>query len=831
MLALACTVFVYEPETEISTVERIYILMNILPQKMRRETTVLASYSPRIAMHVQGIARTDRRVMREASALAQAGFTVSIVDIEGQIGRPVTEEIEGVQIRHVVMPNWYISSRFPWSLFKAARMFMRSVFRLLGTAADVYHAHDVPALPAMYIVSRLRHKPLIFDAHELPLEDLPIAEMSINRRFIHPILCWVTAHILPRCASIIATSPQMAQIITARYHHTNVTVVRSFPPRRVITKSDQLRQHLGLGPEVRIALYQGNIQFDRQLDRLVRAATFLADNIVIVMMGKAEETTLTELKALIESEGVSERVKIIPPVPYAELLDWTASADIGLCLIPVNYTLHLQVCLPNKLFEYAMAGLPVLASNLEAISEVVNTYKLGTILPSLEPADIGTAINEMLADPDARNGLETPRPEFYWEKEQLHLLRVYQQVLQFPKVCMHVLNKARSDVRAMRAAKTLVEAGYMVSVVDIESEQGGKQPIEIIESVVVRHITVPASFIATRFKRKVLMRAAHMFILSSWQLLQTPADIYHALDLPALFACYVAARLRRKPLIFEAYELPLATLPVSELSASRRLLHRLLKPLLAYILPHCAKVITVSQPIVEEMSKQYHIHNVTLIRNVPEYRQVQKNDRLRQHLGLGPEVRIALYQGNIQPDRQLDRLVHAAAFLENDIVIVIMGRNFGTTQAQLEALIESEGVTERVRIIPPIPYNELLEWTASADVGLIIYAPDYSPNVQMMLPNKLFEYMMAGLPVLSSPLEAIVEVIDTYQVGQVLSSPAPPAIGEAINRILAAPAALASMRERALRATQEEYHWEKECLQLLSLYQNEGRKDERSCVE
>lgn len=393
------------------------------------------------------------------------------------------------------------------------------------------------------------------------------------------------------------------------------------------------------------------------------------------------------------------------------------------------------------------------------------------------------------------------------------------------RVCMHMLGKAHTDVRAMRAATTLVEAGYSVSIVDIED--ASVPSVEVVEGISLRHMSVPVSFTATRFKRWVLARSARMFLQSVWHLLQVPADVYHALDLPALFACYIVALLRQKPLIFEAYELPLSTLPPSELSTSRKLLQHLLKPLLAYILPRCVGVITVSSPIVKEMSERYHLSNVALVRNILEYNQVQKGNRLRQYLGLSSEVRIALYQGNIQPDRQLHLLVQAAHFLDENIVIVIMGANFGTTQAKLEALIESEGVSDRVKIIPPVPYTELIEWTASADIGLIVYAADYSPNVQMMLPNKLFEYMMAGLPVLSSSLEAIVEVIHTYQVGEVLSSLAPTDIASAINSMVASPLSLEEMRERALHVAREEYCWEKERSQLLHLYQHIRRKGEK----
>jgi glycosyltransferase involved in cell wall biosynthesis len=181
-------------------------------------------------------------------------------------------------------------------------------------------------------------------------------------------------------------------------------------------------------------------------------------------------------------------------------------------------------------------------------------------------------------------------------------------------------------------------------------------------------------------------------------------------------------------------------------------------------------------------------------------------------------MRIALYQGNIQPDRGLDGLVQAASFLDQDIIIVIMGQDMVGTKAQLEMQIERGGWTDRVKIIPPVPYSELLEWTSSADIGLITSSPDYSLNTQMMLPNKLFEFLMAGLPVLSTQLEATVEVIQKYEVGQVMTSHEPAEIGAAINAMIADPNALASMRQNALRAVQKELNWETEKQHLICLY-------------
>jgi len=394
-------------------------------------------------------------------------------------------------------------------------------------------------------------------------------------------------------------------------------------------------------------------------------------------------------------------------------------------------------------------------------------------------------------------------------------------------VCMHVLRDVEYDVRAIRAASALIEAGASVSMIDIKSQQGLPAE-EIIGGLHVKHLSMPTMFSSERFERHTLVSAVQLFLRSIVLLLRTPADIYHACEVTALPACYIAARLRRKPLIFEAYELPLEDRPVATMGKTRRILHQLLKMLLAHIVPRCAGVISVSPPIVERIKQRYAITNVSLVRNILPYHKIVKSDRLRQHLGLGQNIQIALYQGYLQPDRSLDILVRAGAFLAPNIVIVLMGKGIGTTQDDLQALIANEGIEDKVKILPPVPYAQLLDWTSSADVGLIINAPDYAPNIRMLLPNKLFEYLMAGVPVLTSQLEAIVEIVTTHDVGRVVPSLLPADVGAAINELLANTSDLARLRQNALRAAKEEFYWEKESAELISFYRKilnaSGRK-------
>jgi glycosyltransferase involved in cell wall biosynthesis len=385
----------------------------------------------KICMHVTDAAYPDYRVMREATALVEAGYDVSIVDIMGERERPAEEDIDGVHMKHVIMPEMFIPTRFkPWFLVKALHMIIRGAIRLTRTSTDVYHAHDVKGLPACYIAARLRRKPLVFDSHEIPLDDPNITRWPR----LSALAVLALTRMMPRCTKVITASPLYAREIRNQFHYPEVTSVLNVPTYRAIPPSDRLRQHLGLAPDVRIALYQGNIQANRSLDQLVHAAPYLDPGIVIVMMGRAVEETRIQLEELIAAKGVADRVKMIPAVPYAELLDWTTSADVGLTIFQPGYTRSIRYCLPNKLFEYLMAGLPVLSSQLDAIAEVLQTSGAGQILPSLAPSDIAASINEMLADRTAlaqmrENALKIVQKEFHWEKEKQKLIQVYDDIL------------------------------------------------------------------------------------------------------------------------------------------------------------------------------------------------------------------------------------------------------------------------------------------------------------------------------------------------------------------------------------------------------------------
>src|SRR5258708_3913955 len=195
----------------------------------------------RVCMHVRGVVRTDGRVMREATALMEAGFAVTILDVEDDLTRPDEEDIGGVHVQHIMKPGWLIPGRSVlWRLMQSARKLVCTTLQLIQMPADVYHAHDDNALAPCYIAARWHRKPLVFDAHEFPLMGLK------DRHWFSVLLTRLFTHMLKYCAGIITVSSPIAQEICDLYHIPHVSLIRNLPVYQEPSKSNRLRQHLVL---------------------------------------------------------------------------------------------------------------------------------------------------------------------------------------------------------------------------------------------------------------------------------------------------------------------------------------------------------------------------------------------------------------------------------------------------------------------------------------------------------------------------------------------------------------------------------------------------------
>ncbi len=222
----------------------------------------------------------------------------------------------------------------------------------------------------------------------------------------------------------IVVSESIADWYAKAYSISRPAVVLNAPNRRDLIKTNHFRNDLGIREDQVILLYQGGLVKGRGVDLIVNAfKERVDDKIVLVLMGEGQ------LKEKIMSEALlCSNIYYYPAVDSKIVLEYTASADIGIHLIQ-NTCLNHEYCMPNKLFEYAMAGLPVLVSNMKDMSKLVNEYKMGSVIKDFLVVEINQAIDEMLKCDlgGMRNNAYRAACDHAWEIQELELIAAYRK--------------------------------------------------------------------------------------------------------------------------------------------------------------------------------------------------------------------------------------------------------------------------------------------------------------------------------------------------------------------------------------------------------------------
>jgi glycosyltransferase involved in cell wall biosynthesis len=288
----------------------------------------------------------------------------------------------------------------------------------LATGADVYHSHD---LNTLYIGATCKRKTgarLVYDSHELQTERNRMTKWW--RRWA----AWNERKWLPFADAMIVASPSWIEINREKYGlvpDPAVPVINT-PELVTIDHPRDLRGELGIDPAAPILLYQGSIQENRGIEPAIDAVTLLP-NAVLVIVGYGYHRRA--LEAEVRSRDLTARVKFFGPIPNEELLEWTAAADIGLCNI-VNSSLSYYTSLPNKLFEYIIAGIAVIGSDSPEIGRVVREEGVGEVADPEDPEDLARAARTILADLDRyRAATKAAARKYNWANEEKKLLGIY----------------------------------------------------------------------------------------------------------------------------------------------------------------------------------------------------------------------------------------------------------------------------------------------------------------------------------------------------------------------------------------------------------------------
>lgn len=229
------------------------------------------------------------------------------------------------------------------------------------------------------------------------------------------------------------------------------------------------------------------------------------------------------------------------------------------------------------------------------------------------------------------------------------------------------------------------------------------------------------------------------------------------------------------------------------------------------------RVITVNLPYAQVMARRWGVDLPLIVMNCA-YRTTPADPRprrLHEALGLDPATRVVLYQGGFSRDRGIEQLIAAIPSIP-DAVLVLLG--YGSLQLELAAIAADPASNGRVRILPAVPPTELLDWVASADVVAMPIQPS-TLNHRLTTPNKLFEAIAVGVPVVASDLAGMAPTVREADAGLLVDPTDPAAIAAACRALLDEGAvAAAARRTRILAAAHDAFNWETQMAGLLAEY-------------
>jgi len=312
--------------------------------------------------------------------------------------------------------------RFPL-LFKSGALFyanlnIRLFFYLLFHKADILLANDLDTLPANYLISKIKGIPIVYDTHEY-FTEVP----ELKDRYTKKVWERIENVIFPKLKDVFTVNKSIADIYSKKYN-IDINVIRNLPNKNIEIKTKS-KKELGLNENQKYIILQGaGINIDRGAEELVMAMKEV-ENAQLLIVGSGD--VLPKLKDMVLKEKLEAKVIFVGKQSPEILKSYTAISELGIS-IDKDTNLNYRYSLPNKIFDYVQSGIPILASNLPEIRNIVDSYDIGQIISNHEPKEIAIHINEMMKH-DFKNlkkeQIKKAAAELIWENQEHILQEVY----------------------------------------------------------------------------------------------------------------------------------------------------------------------------------------------------------------------------------------------------------------------------------------------------------------------------------------------------------------------------------------------------------------------
>jgi glycosyltransferase involved in cell wall biosynthesis len=394
-----------------------------------RQTPTTRPARTRVTMLVRNPYTHDTRVEREAATLVGAGFTVTIV-ADAALGEPLRERRNGALVIRVPRRGPPV----PGLRFIAHQWRVRR--ELERTRPDILHAHDTDALQSVGPVAGRLGIPAVFDSHELWLGRSARGHGALYHRLAQAYYAWVERRYVPAAAAVLVANPPVAPILARRYGLARVDAVPNYPVERGLVERRELRSLPGgeaIPEGAPIVLYVGGLTMERGIEQLVDAMVAVPEAHLVFLGGGGLEI---EIQRRVIERGIGERAHFLGMVPSAEVVPFATSATVGiLSTVPTN--LNNELALPNKIFQYMAASVPVVASNFPQIRDVIESIACGIVYDPTNVSALAAAIRTYTEDPvraerDGANGRRAITERYHWDTSAEMLLEIYRRVAGWP---------------------------------------------------------------------------------------------------------------------------------------------------------------------------------------------------------------------------------------------------------------------------------------------------------------------------------------------------------------------------------------------------------------
>lgn len=260
-------------------------------------------------------------------------------------------------------------------------------FQLLFRRTDLLFANDLDTLLPNYLISRAKRTPLIYDSHEY---FTAVPELT-GRPNVQRIWQRLEAWLLPDLKYMLTVNASIARLYREKFG-IEMKVLRNIPTLAELETSMTGAQ-LDLPTDRKLIILQGaGINLHRGAEEAVDAMAYMEDAVLLIL-GSGD--VIPKLKGRVSELGMEHKVLFKERMPYAQMMAHTRLADLGLSL-DRDTNINYRFSLPNKLFDYIHAGIPVLASDLVEVRAIVEEFQVGEIVTSYEPKELAKQFQCML---------------------------------------------------------------------------------------------------------------------------------------------------------------------------------------------------------------------------------------------------------------------------------------------------------------------------------------------------------------------------------------------------------------------------------------------------